>query len=355
MAASVGNAGDGRAKPRSAKPTMRMIADRVNLSMTTVSLALRGSDTIPQTTRDRILAAARELNYAHTPRHQPEQAPLVRQIVFVMADSGNIPVTDNPFFGEVLHGVEAACRALDVNLIFRTLPFPTPATKPLIDSLHHLTYAGLLLAGPFQPVVVDEIAAVVDGPLVLIDNAIPGIPYDAVVTDDVGGGYQATRHLIELGHRRIAAVLGEKERPSYVERYRGYTIACREAGITPAEPILCGFPRAYVQAAFAQAIDSPEPPTAFFCVNDNYAIHGIEALRERGYNVPDDISVMGFDNLSQVELATVPLTTVNNMPRLLGQVGLQRLMARIEGDTMPCQSIALRTQLVIRSSTGPAA
>jgi LacI family transcriptional regulator len=347
------NKGRGTPAAITGKPTMRMVASRVNLSLSTVSLALRGSETIPKATRERVLAAARDLNYAPTSRQHSEIRAEVRQIVFVMADNGNIPVTANPFFGEVLHGVEAACRTYDINLIFRTLPFPTPSTEPLLSSLQKLAYNGLLLAGPFQSAIVEQIANAIHGPLVLIDNLLPAIPYDAVVTDDVGGGYLATQHLLALGHQRIAAVVGETARSSYMERYRGYLIACAEAGITPSEPIMCGFHREQVYEVFRHLLAAPEPPTAFFCVNDSYAIYGIEALGEYGYHVPADISVVGFDNLAQVELASVPLTTVQNLPRMLGQVGLQRLLARLDGDHSPRQSVALRTELVLRASTAP--
>jgi DNA-binding LacI/PurR family transcriptional regulator len=328
-----------------------MVADRVNLSLATVSLALRGAPTIPKETRERVLAAARELNYTHARRTSVPSTAQQRQIVFVMADSGNIPVTANPFFGEVLHGVEAACRMLDLNLIFRTLPYPTQSTDDLIHSLQNLAFAGLLLAGPFQPPVVKQIADIVAGPLILIDNAIPAIPYDTIVTDDVGGGYQATKHLIGLGHRRISIIVGETERPSYMERFRGYRLACEEAGIVPEPPILCGFNRADAFAAFAQILAQPVVPTAVFCVNDNYAMYGIEALRERGYAVPHDMSVVGFDNLAYAAMSSVPLTTVSILPRILGQVGVQRMVARLDGDQMPFQSIALRTELIVRAST----
>jgi LacI family transcriptional regulator len=278
-------------------------------------------------------------------------APQARQLVFVMEDTGDVPVTANPFFGEVLQGVEATCQSIGMNVIFRTLPFPTSSADELISSLQNLAFDGLILNGPFQTAIIDAIATAFTCPLVLVDNTIPAIPYDTVMTDDFGGGYQATRHLLDLGHRRITMILGQFERPSFVERYRGYSAACRAAGLEPREPVLCSWDRAAIHQRFAQLMRAADAPTALFCSTDHYAVYGIDALRNLGYSLPQDISVVGFDNLALAPLSSVPLTTMSSLPRILGQVSVQRLLARLNGDTTPPQAVALRTQLFIREST----
>lgn len=333
------------------KPNIRMVAERAQLSPTTVSLALRGDESIPRETRERVLAAARELNYVHTPRVARAEQPGISRLVFVMPDTGDHPVTANPFYGEVLGGAEQECGERKARLSFTVLQHGFAEHLPLPSALQDPDLGGVLLVGAYAPELVDRVAAEVGRPIVLVDNVIPGQPYDSVMADDFGGGFLVTRHLIELGHQHIAMVAGILSAPSFAERYRGYHTACLRAGIQPLEPIEVVWERPAISAMLREILAQQPRPTAFFCAHDAYAAFVIEQLADFNLRVPDDISIVGFDDLAPMRLIRPPLTTIHNHPRSLGRIGVQRLLARINGEQTPPQGITVGTNLIVREST----
>ncbi len=340
-----------REAPKRLKPNIRMVARRAQLSPTTVSLALRGDPSIPLETRERVLAAARELDYTPAPRATRGEQPRTRRMVFVMPDTGDQPVTANPFFGEVLAGAEQACNEQQASLVFMVLPHGLATNEPLPAALSDQHLDGVLLVGAYRPAVVERVAAEIRRAIVLVDNTLPGQPYDSVMADDFGGGFLVSRHLIGLGHRQIAMVTGKLSVPSFAERYRGYAAACRMRDVLPMDPIEVAWDRVAVASSLDQVLAQKPQPTAFVCASDAYAAFVMEALHDVGLRVPDDISVAGFDDLAPMRLVRPALTTIHNHPRLLGRLGTQRLIARIMGDRQPTQGITVGTSLVIRDST----
>lgn len=336
--------------PLGPKPNIRMVAERAQLSPTTVSLALRGDKSIPDETRERVLAAAKDLNYVHTRRAARMAQPDTRHLVFVMPDAGDQPVTSNPFFGEVLRGAEQECGAQSASLTFTVLPYEFAPTIPLPTALHDDRLAGLLLVGAYAPWLVNRIATEVKRPIVLVDNTLPGQPYDSVMADDFGGGLLATEHLISLGHTHIAMVAGALSIPSFAERYRGYQAACRLHNLSIMEPIEVIWEPSAIAAMIKHVLTQTPQPTAFFCANDIYAALVMESLSDLGVDVPNDASVVGFDDLAATRLVRPALTTIHNHPRVMGRVGVERLMARIAGDRQPTQGITIGTNLVVRNS-----
>ncbi|WP_161668783.1 LacI family DNA-binding transcriptional regulator [Kallotenue papyrolyticum] len=335
-----------RARAERRKPSIRTIAQRVGLSPTTVSLALRGAARIPAPTRARVLAAARELGYIYRPR---SEQVVRRRCVFVMPDTGDQSLSDNPFFGEVLRGAQQACDAHGARLSFCILPYEQDA--PLPPVLHDAADEGVLLVGAYPASLVERIAGETGRALVLVDNRLPGRPYDSVMADDYGGALQATRHLIELGHRSIAMLAGRMDVPSFAERYRGYASACQQAGLRPWPPIESTWERHAVVVVWRDLLRRIPRPTACFCAHDAYAVLVLDVLRELGLAVPDDIALVGFDDFAMAAQARPALTTVRNHPRLMGRWGIERLLARLAGDDQPALAISIATQLVIREST----
>ncbi len=333
------------------KPNIRMVAKRVQLSPTTVSLALRGDPSIRHETRERVLAAAHELNYTHTPRAVRGAQVQTRRLVFAMPNTGDQPVTANPFFGEVLAGVEQAANEQHASVTFSVLPHRLTINEPLPSALRDPQSDGVLLVGAYRPALVERIAADIKRPLVLVDNALPGQPYDSVMADDFGGGFLLVQYLISLGHRQITMVTGKLSVPSFAERYRGYRAACMAADVQPCDPLEVSWDRSSVAATLNHVLALTLRPTAFFCASDAYAAFVMEALHDVGLRVPYDVSVAGFDDLAPMRLVRPALTTIHNHPRLLGRLGAQRLLARITGDQQPTQGITVGTRLVVREST----
>jgi LacI family transcriptional regulator len=353
------------------RATIRAVAKLAQLSPTTVSLALRNQDSIPPETRERVFAAAAELNYRYEPRsaksaHAEESVP-IRNLLYVVNDYGDTPALSNPFYGAILNGAVAASPSFNSYVHPAILQHEHPATEPLPDALCNQP-DGIILASPYPPALVRRVAATAKCPMVLIDNLLPGSPYDTIMNDDFGGAYQAVQHLLDIGHRYISMVIGPLKKPgvspstppSVVDRYRGYSAAMMDNGLTP-------FPAVEIPLDYKQTIPGRKElpqwvssllsrtprPTALFCNVDFYAAHIISALLTIGYRVPDDISVVGFDDLDIAQMIHPMLTTVQINRKAMSQLAVERLVARIEGDRGAPLFIHVGARLVVRESTAP--
>ncbi|GAK48937.1 transcriptional regulator [Candidatus Moduliflexus flocculans] len=349
-------------KPR---PNLRAIAERVDLSLTAVSLALRGDSSIPIETRQRVLLAAEELNYQYVPRQKKTAKSLLR-IAFVIHDYGDHPVSANQFYGHILTGVEQACREQDASLSFVTLQHDHPVTAELPPVLTH-DPSGILLASPYPDELIDRIRRESNAPIVLLDNILDNSPYDSVMADDVGGAYQATQYLLNKGHQQIVLISALLYHPtiipSFRRRYWGYCAACIDAGVPPLpvavvpsqlDPEISGltdkYPEfeAWLDTLFAKY--APRP-TAIFGVCDFLALTILRALQNMGLRIPNDVAVVGFDDYSMSRLTTPTLTTVHSYKKAMAWVAVKRLIDRIGGDQTPPQCITLETDLILRESS----
>jgi LacI family transcriptional regulator len=190
-------------------------------------------------------------------------------------------------------------------------------------------------------------------PVLLVNRAHPGLP--SVTCDDLLGGRLAAEHLIDLGHRRFGVVAGMPYSVSLANRVSGFRAAARERGIEiPDDRVVPStiYPAAGREAG-AQLLDLPDPPTAFFVVNDAAAIGLLGLLRERGLSVGEDVSVVGYNDIPEAAELHVPLTTVRNPMLEMGSLAATEAMRLINGQVVESQT--LRPSLVVRASTGPAA
>jgi LacI family transcriptional regulator len=358
-----------RHKKNAGRPNIRAVAQLAQLSPTTVSLALRNQDSIPPETRERVLVAAAKLNYQYKPRDakfaKKEDAKTIRNLLYVVNDYGDTPRLANPFYGAILNGAVAASPSFNSYVHPVILQHDHPLDVPLPEALCNGP-DGILLASPYPSALVKQVARVVDCPMVLIDNLIPGSPYDTIMNDDFGGAYQAVEHLLELGHRYIHMIMGPLKKPgvlpdtppSVLDRYRGYSAAMLDGGYAP-------FPAIEIPLDYSQTIPGrKELPqwlsgllarsprlTALFCNVDYYAAQIISALHTIGYRVPEDISVVGFDDLDIAQMIHPQLTTVHVNRSAMSQVAVERLVARMEGDVSAPLSIHVGARLIVREST----
>jgi DNA-binding LacI/PurR family transcriptional regulator len=358
-----------RNQKNAARPNIRAVAQLAQLSPTTVSLALRNQDSIPPETRERVLVAAAKLNYQYKPRAAKSarraDAKPIRNLLYIVNDYGDTPLLANPFYGAILNGAVAASPSFNSYVHPVILQHDHPLDAPLPEALCNRP-DGILLASPYPPALVKRIASEVECPMVLIDNLIPGSPYDTIMNDDFGGAYQAVQHLLELGHRYVHMIMGPLKKPgalpntppSVVDRYRGYSAAMLDGGHTP-------FPAIEIPLAYNQTISGrKELPqwlsgllaraprlTALFCNVDFYAVQIISALQSMGYRVPDDISVVGFDNLDIAQMIHPQLTTVHVNRSTMSQVAVERLAARMAGHLSAPLSIHVGARLIVREST----
>src|SRR5215212_3829572 len=220
-----------RTKKNPARPNLRAVAKLAQLSPTNVSLALRNQNSIPPETRERVLVAAAKLNYQYKPRAaksaRQENGKSIRNLLYVVNDYGDTPRLANPFYGAIAASPSFNSYVHPV-ILQHDHSLEAPFPEALLNGPD-----GILLASPYPPALVKQIAKAANGPIVLIDNLIPGSPFDSVMNDDFGGAYQAVQHLLELGHRYIHMIMGPLKKPgilpntppSVLDRFRGYSSA----------------------------------------------------------------------------------------------------------------------------------
>ncbi len=354
-------------RTRRGRQSLRTIAEYVKLSPTAVLLSLRGDSSIPPETRQRVITAARELQYKYIPRTKKFLSKRLKRLSFVMPDFGERPLTANLFYGQLLVDTEQVCQTQHASLNFVILQRDHPEQAALPPALVH-DVDGILLASPYPPKLIHRIHQESGCPIVLLDYIFPNAPYDSVMSNDFHGAYQAVCYLIELGHRRIAIMTGKSRNPdfppSYKERYRGYCEACLAAGVPALSPAILPdhideridqnpknrqLFRTWLEKIIAQ---SPQPE-AFFCFFFQFALATLSILQELNYRIPEDVSVVGFDDFDISRTAIPPLTTVHTHRQVLAQVAVERIIARIAGDDRPPLHITVGTKFIVRGSTGP--
>lgn len=355
-------------KPRRGRPSLRTVAEYLGLSPTAVALALRGDSGISPETRHRVVAAARELQYDYAPKPRKLPAKRLKRLSFAMPDFGERPLTANLFYGQLLVDTEQACQTRHASLNFVVLQRDHAEKAALPPALVH-DVDGIILASPYPLPLIHRIHQESRCPIVLLDYIFPDSPYDSVMSNDFHGAYQAVSYLIELGHRQIVMITGTSRNPdfppSYKERYRGYCEAYTTAGFPPLP--LAILPahiheridktpenRALFRAWFEAIINCFPQPEAFFCVGDLFALPIVSLLQELNYRVPEDISVVGFDDFEVSKTVIPPLTTVHTSRQALAQTAVERVIQRIEGDDRPPLHITIGTKFIVRGSAGPA-
>jgi len=278
------------------------------------------------------------------------------------------------FEGQLLCGAENVTKARGYRIIFYRSGGEVSEENRLLELLVQDRVGGIIIWPAIgedkHDRVLFRLAAQRTPSLVLMDRTFPHLESDCVLCDNYGGAYAATQHLITLGHRRIAFL----SRPilqllPIAERLRGYRQALQDAGLTPLPPLLVGSPGQEITAEYAlrtytdvnnhdvreiaRYLENPQRATAIFTMNDFMAMQVLSAAKLVGLRMPDDFSLVGFDDLDIVTQLEVPLTTVAQDPLALGSRAAELLIERIEGYKGPPHQVVLPTRLMVRASTAP--
>ncbi|GAB4432995.1 MAG: LacI family DNA-binding transcriptional regulator [Chloroflexi bacterium OHK40] len=322
------------------------IADRLQLSRATVSLALRDSPQIGEETRARVREAAAELGYLVRVRGVSPTG--LRHITFCTPYASS-----NNFHADILRAAEAECRELGIALHFVQLAEGfSPRDLNQFGEQH-----GILLVGSIDEGMVRQVKQL-GRPVVLVDNNLPHLGLDRVLTENIGAMQQAVAHLVELGHRRIAFLCGPDGHPSFEERLLGYQRAIARAGLTP---VVIGPDPTHGardgEQNFARMLEAGErlDATALIVFNDEAAAGVIHRLQDRGYRIPEDLSVVGFDDVNVATIIRPNLTTCAVSREQLGRWSVRCLRNRALNPTAVTQALSFDTTLVVRHSTAPPA
>jgi len=333
----------------SQRPTIRQIAEQAGVSIATVSRVLNGRGDVSDETRDLVARVIRENGYTANRSARGLSGGRTGFVGVV------VPLVFPAYFSGILDGAAEALFERDLQIVLSPTRQEHDREVSVLDRLHGATDGSLIilpqesseelerhLDNGFRFVVID--------PLMRLDERIP-----SVSAANTSGADQAMRHLLDLGHRRIAQIAGPSGWLATEDRRRGYRAALASAGILP-DPALevDSIPEIDpARAAAERLLALPDPPTAIFAFNDDAAIGAIQAARARGLRVPDDLSVVGFDGIEASSWTHPPLTTVEQPIAEIAETAVRALETLIGEPERRLPDFVFRPKLRVRASTAP--
>src|SRR5260370_18861716 len=353
--------------------TKRDVARAAAVSRVTVSRVLNNHHNVTDKVRQRVLKAAADLGYIRQKSTSsltavdgasPRPMRVLRNIGFFFTSvHGDEPLTGNPFWSPVLDGVEREATTAGIAVTYRSINQLVGHVEALPEAVKAARVDGILLVGPATEATVRALLSA-GRPLVVVENCVPGEKVDAVVSDSFGGARAAVAHLVELGHRDVAFIGGpfhvsappalhrENTIWSIEQRALGYWAALRQAGIQPDNRLYEGdnLSTAAGYRACQRLLATGRPFTAIFCANDEGAVGAMRALHQAGLTVPDDVSVVGFDDIEVAQHLIPPLTTVHVHKEAIGSLAVQRLLARALAPGAVATTLALHVDLIQRET-----
>lgn len=334
---------------RRARVTIREVAAAAGVSISTVSRALRGYTDVSPATRSRIEETVRRLGYTPDPAGQTLKSGRT-YTVSVLVSGNHGPALLDAFYAEVVGGVEACLEAHDLSLLITRVHTGGAQRRVLQGGRADGVIAlGCDLSAPFL-----EALYRTGTPLVLADSAGWGAaaPVPSVTVQHERGGYLATKHLLDGGRRAVAFIAETPHDPNFKLRRRGYERALAEAGLS-VQPELIAAGSLGLEGGYlaAQKLLSLSRPDAIFAANDTAAFGALRALAERGLRVPEDVALVGFDDIELAQYTTPPLTTLHVPRQRLGSLAATLLLKVLGGeDPAPLE---LPVSLVVRASSKP--
>ncbi len=325
-------------------PTIIDVARQAGVSKSVVSRVMRGETAVSETSRLAVMAAAAELGYRAN--------AVARSLVERRTHNVGVVVSDlhNIFFAEVLDGLYAAAAELGYRAFITTGNRDAAAEQRALEQLLELRADGVVLAGSRMPA--EAIAGAARSvPVAVIGSVLrlPGV--DFVVDDDVRGAKLAVEHLAGLGHRAIALIDGGSGAGA-AERRSGYMAAMKQAGLASHAQVEPGdFTESGGYEAARRLLGRKRIPTAIFASNDLSALGALDAINEARLGVPDDVSLMGYDNTALAALRHISLTTIHQPRTEIGEIALKAVVRRIERPSSQARRHVLAPKLVVRQTT----
>ncbi len=336
-------------EPLSRRATIIDVARASGVSYSTVSRVLNGYEFVRETTRSRVLEAAEKLGYVAN--LQARSLAGGRSHIIGLL----VPGLDNGYIGEVVRGIDEECARQNYDIMLYSTHRNRGNESVYVKAITSGLTDGLLLIVPLIPASLIEALPSENFPHVLIDQNNAASNSDVVDATNWQGAYDLTKYLLELGHRHIGFISGTPELSSTTERLNGFRAALTDQGVEY-EPDLF-IPGNFFETggyrATSQLLDLPQRPTAIFASNDLSAFGAINAARDRGLRIPDDLSIVGFDDIPLASITYPKLTTVRQPLIQMGRVAVKLLFEQIEDPGRDARRVTLSTQLIVRDSCRP--
>jgi LacI family transcriptional regulator len=329
--------------------TIRDVAEHAGVSIATVSHVINKTRTVSEELQQRVQQVMDELGYRPNAIARGLRTSKTQTIGLI------VPNNANPFYAEIAHGVEVVCFSAGYSVVLCNSDRDIEKEITYSELLLNKRADGIIFAGAWVGDQLDHIRGIVEGgiPVVAVDRFLPGIMADSVVANNIDGGRLATRHLVSLGHSKIACIRGFPENTPNAERVKGYLEILSESGIEIVDDYVrkADFQVEGGYQAAKELLDSSDRPTSIFACNDLMAIGAMRGALDLNLQVPEDISIVGFDNLPLTRFLEIPLTTIDHKMLELGSVSANLLLDRMNNpDSDPVREV-IDVDLIVRSST----
>jgi LacI family transcriptional regulator len=336
------------AEPAHARVTIREVADEAGVSIATVSRVLNGRGDVAPETRELVSRIIQARGYSANRSARGLSAGRTGLVGLL------VPLVFPTYFAAIVSGASEALYEHDLRVVLSLTGHEHDREVSLLERLMHGLTDGALVVLPEESS--EELVGLLDDGyhFVVVD---PRLPLDeripSVSAQHTSGATQAMHHLLGLGHRRIAAITGPAGWVATEDRRRGYHAALAAAGILPdpALEIESNFEISGGAQAMDQLLDLPDPPTAIFAFNDNLAIGVMQSARAHGLRVPQDLSIVGFDDSEHSTIVSPALTTVRQPLAEMGRTAVSLLTRLLERQRFETLHLELATRLVVRGST----
>ncbi|MBU0972522.1 MAG: LacI family transcriptional regulator [Proteobacteria bacterium] len=327
--------------------TILDVAKLAGVSTATVSRVINAPETVRQETRAKVTRAMKLCNYKYNALARGFATKRSNTIGLI------IPTINNPVFAESTRGVQDYADQQKIQVILGNTYYQYAQEEGLVETLREKQVDGLIITttnpkGAVLKALLDE-----NFPFVLLYSTVKTGLFSAVGIDNYKGGYRATEHLVELGHRRVGMVAGNFSKSDRsLHRWHGYRQCLKDHGIEYDKELL-----AQTDYSLTGGRDSAKkllalqrPPTAIFCSNDYLALGAMKGARELGLNLPADLSIVGFDDIQIASYVIPELTTIQQPAYEMGHLGAKLLFQRIKGQAKP-EQLMLESALIVREST----
>ncbi|UQU62047.1 LacI family DNA-binding transcriptional regulator [Couchioplanes caeruleus] len=328
--------------------TISTIARAAGVSVPTVSRVLNGHSDVSAQTRARVEQLLQQHGYRR--RNSRQQTGRTGLLDLVFND------LDSPWAVELIRGVEDVAHASGVGTVVSAVHRRPMATRQWLQNLRARSSAGVIFVNSELTATVSTELTRLGIPVVVVDpvgNSESDVP--TIGATNWAGGLSATEHLAKLGHRRIGFIAGPRHVMCSRARFDGYRAGMEAAGLRVDEDLIRQgdfyHESGYVRGA--ELLARPDPPTAIFAASDQMALGVYEAARRRGLRVPDDVSVMGFDDLPEARWSSPPLTTIRQPLAEMGGLAARTALRLAQGDRVAAPRVELSTELILRDSTAP--
>jgi LacI family transcriptional regulator len=333
------------------KVTIKDVAEKAGLSISTVSLVLNNKGRVGEETRKRVLQAIEELGYYPTRSAKNLASKTTGNIGFILTEEHFS--RSEPFYTKIFLGAEFESRTHNYYILLTTIPSEfSKASIPRF--LLEKNVDGVIFAGKINSKYVKYVEDL-GIPFILVDFDLPNRKVSAVMIDNVRGGEMAVEHLIGLGYKKIAFIGGDIEHPSIRGRFKGYKRAIERAGIAFDEKLcVIDEPNTRMGNGYSacKKLISNLMPEAIFAANDAMALGCVRFLKEKGIKVPDNVGVVGFDDIEACIHVEPRLTTIRVDKEELGITAVKRLVEMIKNPDIGINRVYVPVKLVVRESCG---